>query len=219
MSSSSDCVFCFQEVRPRQEALLCDGCNRWQHRVCQSGITRPEYRRLVKGEDFAWFCANCRPTLPDAQTTSNVSSFLPAANSTAVDEEDQAVPSVDPEFDISLPVEEVHDQPQETSLIRTIPDVIPEEDPTVKYEVLASASKKGGDLLTDSLGFTYCLKRKTPRSTTWRCSQRAKSCLASVIQREESFERGIRPHNHGGDPGAHLHCKTRAMVSIEIKIK
>ena len=83
------------------------------------------------------------------------------------------------------------------------------------YQVLPAASKKGGDLLTDSLGFTYCLRRKpvtTSSATSWRCSRRGKQCLASVTQRWGTFQRGPRPHNHTGDPGVDLRCQARAMV-------
>ena len=83
------------------------------------------------------------------------------------------------------------------------------------YQVLPAASKKGGDLLTDSLGFTYCLRRKpvtTSSATSWRCSRRGKQCLASVTQRWGMFQRGPRPHNHTGDPGVDLRCQARAMV-------
>ena len=31
------CVVCHEEVRSDQAALLCDGCNKWQHLDCQSG--------------------------------------------------------------------------------------------------------------------------------------------------------------------------------------
>ena len=36
-SAQYPCISCNREVRPRQQALLCDGCNKWQHRKCSSG--------------------------------------------------------------------------------------------------------------------------------------------------------------------------------------
>ena len=32
------CIRCRKDVRPRQEALQCDGCDNWQHRTCGTGI-------------------------------------------------------------------------------------------------------------------------------------------------------------------------------------
>ncbi|KAI0232988.1 hypothetical protein LSAT2_016769 [Lamellibrachia satsuma] len=60
---SSACLSCLRIVRKRQEALLCDGCNLWQHRVCGTGVSRAFYRQLVKGSvDLPqWRCCNCAP--------------------------------------------------------------------------------------------------------------------------------------------------------------
>ena len=72
------CIFCSKEVTSRQEALLCEGCDKWQHRRCQTGITGEQYRDAVKsGLDFAWRWLYCAPT--------------PIAESTAVRDEDMAV--------------------------------------------------------------------------------------------------------------------------------
>ena len=35
--SDNSCIQCNSIVRPRQEALQCDGCQRWQHRICNTG--------------------------------------------------------------------------------------------------------------------------------------------------------------------------------------
>ena len=80
------CIFCTEEVTPRQEALLCDGCDKWQHRLCQTGITREQYRDAVKsGLEVVWRWLNCTPT--------------PIAESTAIGDDD-----VDP-FDIPASME------------------------------------------------------------------------------------------------------------------
>ena len=42
------CMSCSNPVRPRQEGLQCDGCNRWQHRTCHTGISRETYRAAVQ---------------------------------------------------------------------------------------------------------------------------------------------------------------------------
>ncbi|MPC19062.1 hypothetical protein E2C01_011969 [Portunus trituberculatus] len=54
------CLVCKNLVRPRQEALLCDVCNSWQHRTCKTGISREDYRRVVReGLDVNWSCTTC----------------------------------------------------------------------------------------------------------------------------------------------------------------
>ena len=48
-------IQCKKFVNKRQEALLCDGCNKWRHRMCRSGVSRGMYRNAVKsGEDIPW---------------------------------------------------------------------------------------------------------------------------------------------------------------------
>ena len=47
------CLFCAEEVISRQEALLCDGCDRWQHRRCQTCITRKSTERLFGDASIA----------------------------------------------------------------------------------------------------------------------------------------------------------------------
>ena len=44
---------CAEEVTSRQEALLCDGCDRWQHQRCQTGITRKSTERLFGDASIA----------------------------------------------------------------------------------------------------------------------------------------------------------------------
>ena len=49
MDSNDDrCVFCSKKVSSRQHALLCDCCNHWQHRLCDTGELKrgPEYRYI-----------------------------------------------------------------------------------------------------------------------------------------------------------------------------
>ncbi|XP_069114605.1 uncharacterized protein [Argopecten irradians] len=55
------CLSCAQAVRPQQHALQCDGCDRWQHRLCDTGISLELYRATMRGEDglIAWFCRDC----------------------------------------------------------------------------------------------------------------------------------------------------------------
>ena len=55
------CILCHQEVRPKQQALECDGCKKWQHRTCNTGISQTHYRDAVKQrQDIVWQCAQCQ---------------------------------------------------------------------------------------------------------------------------------------------------------------
>ena len=37
-TSNDNCITCKQPVRPRQEGLQCDGCQKWNHRTCNTGM-------------------------------------------------------------------------------------------------------------------------------------------------------------------------------------
>ena len=57
------CNVCNFPVRPRQEGLQCEGCFRWQHRTCHTGISRAQYRAAVlSGEGIDWSCQVCMET-------------------------------------------------------------------------------------------------------------------------------------------------------------
>ena len=53
------CAYCSEEVRGRQHAIQCDrpGCDRWQHRSCETQFSAAEYYRMKRGElDVTWYC-------------------------------------------------------------------------------------------------------------------------------------------------------------------
>ncbi|XP_052818145.1 uncharacterized protein LOC128244168 [Mya arenaria] len=50
-----------KEVRPRQHAVECDSCHRWQHRICGTGISLATFREATKNEAGLTFV--CRPCL------------------------------------------------------------------------------------------------------------------------------------------------------------
>ncbi|XP_056002964.1 uncharacterized protein LOC125662172 [Ostrea edulis] len=62
------CIACNTIVRPRQEAIQCDGCELWQHRACNTGISRDQYKRIGKlQEDLQWVCARCLENPTDTE--------------------------------------------------------------------------------------------------------------------------------------------------------
>ena len=70
------CISCKQTVTSRQEAILCDGCERWQHRICGTNISRKDYRAAVRsGRGIDWCCVDCLNMstgflIPEAESTS-----------------------------------------------------------------------------------------------------------------------------------------------------
>ena len=56
-----NCVVCYKLVKPRQQALQCDDCDQWQHRVCQTGLSQRQYWQLVADDSnsYIWRCSVC----------------------------------------------------------------------------------------------------------------------------------------------------------------
>ena len=68
------CIVCELTVRPRQQALMCDGCQRWQHRTCNTGIGQDDYREAVRlDQSINWRCLTCEdveePPVPILNST------------------------------------------------------------------------------------------------------------------------------------------------------
>lgn len=216
------CIFCSEEVTSRQQALLCEGCDKWQHRRCQTGITREQYRDAVKsGLDVAWRWLYCAPT--------------PIAESTAVRDEDMAV-TVD-SFDIpnSLEMEnqdldesmfDPDDEnpplswtpPQESSLEDTWVRPDAEQVPgfsEITYQLVQEGTIRGKTKLVTNTGYSYNIRKRRPNGTIdWQCTVRRKDfrCKASVIQRDGKFFEGRHHHSHPGAIGAFTAAEIKARV-------
>ncbi|KAH3872476.1 hypothetical protein DPMN_035692 [Dreissena polymorpha] len=55
------CVVCGHIVSDECKAIMCDECDRWQHRHCQTGVTLSQYNRMVKGIiELSFVCVPCR---------------------------------------------------------------------------------------------------------------------------------------------------------------
>jgi len=65
---SFPCVICSDQVRTRQHALECDSCFRWQHRLCDTGITLAEYRAWGNRQFICNLCKNAEPELAEEAT-------------------------------------------------------------------------------------------------------------------------------------------------------
>ncbi|XP_045191396.2 uncharacterized protein LOC123548304 [Mercenaria mercenaria] len=65
------------------------------------------------------------------------------------------------------------------------------------FHVTKGTSSGERALLTDSLGFTYNIKFKLETRTFWCCTEKSRSCPASVIQSTSGhFTMGVASHNH-----------------------
>ncbi|XP_061194682.1 uncharacterized protein LOC133202820 [Saccostrea echinata] len=72
---ADECVVCSKLVRPQQEALICDDCNRWQHRTCN--VSRQQYRDLVRSrDDFEFRCLKCKEERDDHSLPMEVSTDI-----------------------------------------------------------------------------------------------------------------------------------------------
>ena len=92
------CTQCSSDVRPRQEALQCDICQRWTHRTCGTGMTRIFYRQLVRdGLDFNWNCPECNEGLQRTATNDSLPpDTMDTTDISIPDEEEQADDAAQP---------------------------------------------------------------------------------------------------------------------------
>ncbi|XP_035686596.1 uncharacterized protein LOC118422872 [Branchiostoma floridae] len=206
------CVVCRKAVRRRQEALQCD-CEKWQHRACQTGISRESYRRMNRGEAneelAAWRCNDCSQLQPEDDDM--------YSQSESEDEEDVNGLSDFSHGTVS-DVEDVQELPQ-----RHPDDVTFDEDPYVNdnpattFTLIPASTQRGKGKLISSDGYTYTFKRDTQTSVHWRCAVRNKTtdCPATVIQKGDVFEPGLPDHIHPANQDAEL----RARITVDIRTK
>ena len=213
-------------MNQRQQALQCDGCDEWQHRTCNTGVSQQRYRDAVKtGDGINWRCVGC-----------TISDLVPVAESTRVDNEDSVMSFLrltppgssilevrdDPEENATddAALGDTVDQPElesERSISYEIPPQIEEssieepvildnmidlQPPSITYEIVDTCTKRGQKKLFDSRGYSYTIRQRRDTATDWTCSIRGKNncCPGSVIQRADGFHTGVE-HNHAGEVG------------------
>ena len=225
------CILCRKIVRPRQEAIQCEKCSFWQHRICNTGIDRNSYRQAVKGLlELQWTCDK-EPTemdisfIPDHESTNIDINVAPICNTTytvmpsadAIDQDSHLRPDEVPEVyshtdDISLPSFEVPEPMQEESLTDPDPAEVSNlsASDTLLYEVITDGSQRAKDKLLHRDGFAFVVTRRQTNVTYWRCSVRSKvlKCPATVSQRGDDFIPGQYAHNHTASVG--IGAKVRA---------
>ena len=198
MSAFDDCIVCKQKVRPRQEAIQCDGCSLWNHRTCSTGISRQEYWTAVREDkDIEWRCPLCpllestrleeeadvTPLLFDSATPP-VPEAAPEDSATGPEQPSQEASLEDSDVDPDLP-----DQPHQVE---------------TSYHLVLEGTIRGKTKLVTNTGYTFNVRKRRPNGTIdWQCTVRRKDhrCKASVIQRDGAFFPGLHGHNHPGEFG------------------
>ena len=52
------CILCEREVTWEDEAVSCDVCKRWQHRLCYTGITQEIYNAANRDQVYIYVYVN-----------------------------------------------------------------------------------------------------------------------------------------------------------------
>ncbi len=173
------CVICNEDVRQRQEALECDCCLRWQHRKCHSGISRPDYWKINRGELPLpiWYCAVCLPEVKYSPRKLFADDIL------VYNDKDNERDSNDKsKVCIKLP--------------------ILESESNITCKILSCTSHHGKDILTDNCGYTYTEESSEDQSAetrSWQCSVHT-TCLATILQHGNTFTKGKHVHLHPVQP-------------------
>ena len=156
---SDHCILCGVPVQARQEGQQCDGCGRWQHRKCNTGISQVDYWTAMKsGINIDWSCNLCK----DEQATPQVELESLVEDPPFQDFESEEQVNISMELESSL-----GDSP-------LLQDFESEEQPTppvlVTFQLFAEGTKRGHHKLIDSLGNTYNIKLQQPNVTYWQCT-------------------------------------------------
>ncbi|VDI30203.1 Hypothetical predicted protein [Mytilus galloprovincialis] len=140
------CNVCKKTVTIRQDALQCDTCDNWQHRLCET--------------------VNFDVHLPDTSEVYDQSTIVQLNNSsfTVSDEEDTTIHlnNLDQSFDITQRTFAEPDIITETSIQDDpLPDQLTDAIDQPTYSVVDGASQRGKRKLVDVDGYTYTVKAKS----------------------------------------------------------
>lgn len=229
MADCSDhCIRCGVPVRARQEGLQCDGCGRWQHRKCDSGISRVDYWTALKsGITIDWSCDLCK----DEQATPQVELESSVEDPPSQDfESEEQVNNISMELEASLgdvPLQDTRNEehatcPMELETSLEDPPLMQDFDSEaqatppvlVSFQLFEEGTKRGRSKLIDSLGYTYNIKLRRPNVTYWQCTVRPKvnPCKATVTQKIETFVKTDTSHNHPPSTGSASTTKITSQV-------
>ena len=176
------CIYCEHPVRERQEALLCDGCQKWQHRTCNTGITQAEYREAVRSENqIDWRCTTCSDASTIYEPPAAASSPIADVSVRSADESslvDQAAAS-SPIADVSVL------SADESSLLDPAPGPVEPEPFRLGFTIVEDSTLRRKRKLIDNAGYTYNVKRQRPNATDWQCTVRPKVITTKLLQKKD----------------------------------
>ena len=157
---SAESVACQNPVRARQQGLQCDGCFRWQHRTCGTGISQCDYCFAVQtGASIVWRCVTC--------LSMSLSESALVAESTP-DVHTLYEPPADPAVD-------------ESSILEPLPARVENDSSfALTFQILEDSTTKGRPKLIDNRGYCYNMKRRRVNATDWQCTVRTKVTVVKL---------------------------------------
>ncbi|PFX12601.1 hypothetical protein AWC38_SpisGene23408 [Stylophora pistillata] len=214
-------IVCDEPVRPRQQAIQCDGCFPWNHQICNS-----VYRKKFTGQLFeierkltgSARCVRIRTSIyadPSTYLESGAPELTfvdpeesqPDSESTRIDSPEESQPDAENQYSTDHEESSLHDPtPAETS-----------SSFAVTYEIVESSSKRGRPKLIDSQGYSYTLQRRRGLVTDWQCSihRKVNPCRDTLRQRGDQFQCGNQVHNHQAQVGVFKAAKIAAQVEAK----
>ncbi|XP_014677597.1 PREDICTED: nucleolin 1-like isoform X2 [Priapulus caudatus] len=93
------CIYCRLKVRASHQAVQCEICDRWQHRLCDTGINREFYRQALRGHvEMQWVCRMCAAAEQSSAASVQPQSMISRHDSSSSDDS-----TTDEEAELALP--------------------------------------------------------------------------------------------------------------------
>ncbi|RMX42655.1 hypothetical protein pdam_00025172 [Pocillopora damicornis] len=172
-----NCIVCDEPVRPRQQGVQCDGCLRWSHRLCNTGISQEAYRTAVTdGVEIDWLCAACAELTSEQEYDSVAVPDSPPPSSPIPASPTPVSPTAPSPTSSPLPVSPTAASPVAVELSLDDPDPaeIVQQPNQLTFTIIDDATLKRKRKLVDNDGYTYNVKRQCVGATHWQCTVRPK---------------------------------------------
>lgn len=195
--------------------------------VCDSGVTRQQYRDARRLGEIDWWCRDCSTSGADVEHVPNQNPSNPP-----VDDSEEHVASADEGYTANdgANADNDNDEDVTSAAVETMDaddvdvqmeveepsledgDIVDEpqlDGSTVTYEVIERGSQRSRHRLVDSQGYSYSIHRRTDDAVHWRCTVRNAhtTCYAMVRQTGDSFVPSTQ-HCHPGESGLVVRSKT-----------